>query len=176
MVNYACAFSQSESGKYFEWIINGSYKILRLPSTNFKGAWCALDWLLFCLTQIMTWLNICPFKREKVIATNDFIRTLTCTCNCLVPRSHYSARPKPFGSRGPCENVKRVSPKRIDWEGLEKRRTGTRQHLQIKLKLIFTCLYLNALISIPLPSALAFVSTSKRRRQPNDVVEVKQTF
>ena len=22
MVNYACAFSQSESGKYFEWIIN----------------------------------------------------------------------------------------------------------------------------------------------------------
>ena len=22
MVNYACAFSQPESGKYFEWIIN----------------------------------------------------------------------------------------------------------------------------------------------------------
>ena len=25
MVNYACAFSQSESGKYFEWIIKGHY-------------------------------------------------------------------------------------------------------------------------------------------------------
>ena len=25
---------------------------------------------------------------------------------CLVPRPHYSARPKHFGSRGPCENVR----------------------------------------------------------------------
>ena len=25
---------------------------------------------------------------------------------CLVPRPHYSARPKRFGSRGPCENVR----------------------------------------------------------------------
>ena len=24
MVNYACAFSHSESGKYFEWIISGN--------------------------------------------------------------------------------------------------------------------------------------------------------
>ena len=26
---------------------------------------------------------------------------------CLVPRPHYSARPKRFGSRGPIENVSR---------------------------------------------------------------------
>ena len=40
---------------------------------------------------------------------------------CLVPRPHFSSRPKRFGSRGPCENV--------SWcgEGLGKRRTGTRQ-------------------------------------------------
>ena len=51
---------------------------------------------------------------------------------CLVPRPHFSSRPKRFGSRGPCENVSRpfasdTSPKRIDREGLGKRRTGTRQ-------------------------------------------------
>ena len=50
---------------------------------------------------------------------------------CLVPRPHYSARPKRFGSRGPIENVSRpfasdTSPKWIDREGLGKRRTGTR--------------------------------------------------
>ena len=27
MVNYACAFSQSESGKYFEWINNAYYNL-----------------------------------------------------------------------------------------------------------------------------------------------------
>ena len=52
--------------------------------------------------------------------------------SCLVPRPHFSSRPKRFGSRGPCENVSRPfasdkSPKRIDREGLGKRRTGTRQ-------------------------------------------------
>ena len=48
---------------------------------------------------------------------------------CLVPRPPFSSRPKRFGSRGPCENVprKRTSPKRIDREGLAKRRTGIRQ-------------------------------------------------
>ena len=55
---------------------------------------------------------------------------------CLVPRSHFSSRPKRFGSRGPCENVSRpfasdTSPKRIDREGLGKRRTGTRQRLSL---------------------------------------------
>ena len=42
----------------------------------------------------------------------------------LVPRPHYSARTKRFGSRGPSVNT---SPKGIDREGLGKRRTGTRQ-------------------------------------------------
>ena len=51
---------------------------------------------------------------------------------CLVPRPHYSVRPKRFGSRGPCKNVSRpfasdTSPKQIDQEGLGKRDTGTRQ-------------------------------------------------
>ena len=51
---------------------------------------------------------------------------------CLVPRPHYFALPKRFGSRGPSENVSRpfasdTSPKWIDREGLGKRRTGTRQ-------------------------------------------------
>ena len=32
-INYACAFSQSESGKYFEWIIRGAY-ISRLAKYN----------------------------------------------------------------------------------------------------------------------------------------------
>ena len=53
---------------------------------------------------------------------------------CLVPRPHFSSRPKRFGSRGPCENVSRpfasdTSPKRIDQEELGKRRTGTRQKM-----------------------------------------------
>ena len=52
--------------------------------------------------------------------------------HCLVPRPHFSSWPKGFGSRGPCEHVSRpfasdTSPKRIDQQGLGKRRTGTRQ-------------------------------------------------
>ena len=39
---------------------------------------------------------------------------------CLVPRSHYSARPKSFGSRGPSKSLKR-----IDRKGVGKRRTVT---------------------------------------------------
>ena len=31
---------------------------------------------------------------------------MTTTTTCLVPRPHYSARPKRFGSRGPSENVR----------------------------------------------------------------------
>ena len=51
---------------------------------------------------------------------------------CLVPRPHFSSRPKRFRSRDPCENVPRpfvsdTSLKRIDREGLGKRRTETRQ-------------------------------------------------
>ena len=43
---------------------------------------------------------------------------------CLVPRPHYSARTKRFGSHGPSVNT---SPKWTDRERLEKRCTGTRQ-------------------------------------------------
>ena len=46
---------------------------------------------------------------------------------CLVPRPRFSSRPKRFGSRGLCENASDTSTKRIDREGLGKRRTGTRQ-------------------------------------------------
>ena len=47
----------------------------------------------------------------------------TSDSHCLVPRPHFSSRPKHFWSRGPCENVSRpfasdTSPKRIDQEGL----------------------------------------------------------
>ena len=46
---------------------------------------------------------------------------------CLVPRPRFSSRPKRFESRGLCENASDTSTKRIDREGLGKRRTGTRQ-------------------------------------------------
>ena len=51
---------------------------------------------------------------------------------CLVPRPHFSSRLKRFGTRGPWSVVSHpfasdTSPKRIDREGLGKRRTGTRQ-------------------------------------------------
>ena len=56
---------------------------------------------------------------------------------CLVPRPHYYARPMRFGSRGqrkflrPSPGsrpfVSDTSPKCIDREDLERRRTGTRQ-------------------------------------------------
>ena len=46
---------------------------------------------------------------------------------CLVPRPHYYARPMRFGSRGPAVRLSDTSPKFIDREGLERRRTGTRQ-------------------------------------------------
>ena len=49
----------------------------------------------------------------------------------VVPRPHYYARPMRFGSRGPGKFsrpfVSDTSPKCIDREGLERRRTGTRQ-------------------------------------------------
>ena len=34
---------------------------------------------------------------------------------CLVPRPHISSRPKRFGSRGPCENVRRSPPVRLGY-------------------------------------------------------------
>ena len=43
----------------------------------------------------------------------------------LAPRPQYYARPMHFGSRGPF--VSETSPKCIDREGLERRRTRTRQ-------------------------------------------------
>ena len=58
-------------------------------------------------------------------------------CPCLVPRPHFSSRPKRFRSRGPCENVSRpfasdTSPKRIGREGRGKRCKGTRQTMSYK--------------------------------------------
>ena len=45
---------------------------------------------------------------------------------CLVPKPHYYARPMRFGSRGPAVRLGYVT-ECIDREGLERRRTGTRQ-------------------------------------------------
>ena len=63
---------------------------------------------------------------------------------CLVPRPHFSSRPKRFRSRGPCENVRRFPPvrleyvtKRIDREGLGERRTGPRQYIYIISKYLY---------------------------------------
>ena len=39
---------------------------------------------------------------------------MLCRC-CLVPRLHFSSRPKRFGSRGPCENVRRFPPVRLGY-------------------------------------------------------------
>ena len=49
---------------------------------------------------------------------------------CLVSRSHFSARPKRFGSRGASGAYTLASDTSLKWinrEGLWKRRTGTRQ-------------------------------------------------
>ena len=46
---------------------------------------------------------------------------------CLVPRPHYSARPKRFGSRTPSEDVSSPRIRGIGQEGPGKRRTGNRQ-------------------------------------------------
>ena len=72
MVNYACAFSQSESGKYFEWIINNinihSRKYLiqhsescTRESHQFKG--------------VFTWENShrCEFHTVAVSYRGDFL-------------------------------------------------------------------------------------------------------
>ena len=45
---------------------------------------------------------------------------------CLAPRLHYSSRSNRFASRGPSSDT---SSKWIDWEGLGKRRTGTKTGL-----------------------------------------------
>ena len=73
---------------------------------------------------------------------------------CLVPRPHYSARPKRFGARGPIENVKMFpdrSPRirhrneltERDWEnavqGLGKNRARSIETVEDKW--ILTCTY-----------------------------------
>ena len=65
----------------------------------------------------------------------SFVNNGETNVTCLVLRPHFSSLPKCFRSRDPCENVKNVprpfvsdtSLKRIDRDGLGKRRTGTRQ-------------------------------------------------
>ena len=43
----------------------------------------------------------------KLLSTTHFRKLVYASVNsCLVPRPHYSARPKRFGSRGPIENVR----------------------------------------------------------------------
>ena len=44
-------------------------------------------------------------KFELKSSERAFSSGMMCT-PCLVPRPHYSARPKRFGSRGPMENVR----------------------------------------------------------------------
>ena len=54
---------------------------------------------------------------------------------CLVPRPHFSVRPKRFGSRGPSQDVFPArSPRTRQWidrEGLRKCHTGTRLGLHV---------------------------------------------
>ena len=75
-----------------------------------------------------------PSQREIVaISNNNKKKTCSKTTRypeviawaCLVSRPHFCARPMCFGSRG----ARNFSPKCIDWEGLGRRRTGTRQGL-----------------------------------------------
>ena len=46
----------------------------------------------------------CRWRLTKII--NRWYIISTWGSNCLVPRPHFSSRPKRFGSRGPCENVR----------------------------------------------------------------------
>ena len=58
------------------------------------------------------------YRRSKMPGTQ---RKLGCTSAhfmvfpCLVPRPHYSARPKRFGSRGPSKDVRRSPPVRLGY-------------------------------------------------------------
>ena len=62
---------------------------------------------------------------------------------CLVPRPHFTSRPKRFGS--PWSMVpfaSDTSPKRIDREGLGKRRTGTRQDPLLAFSIAILCFFI----------------------------------
>ena len=65
MVNYACAFSQSESGKYFEWII-----IVSKYSPNVMS-----NRLAKTITVYLFWLECIPLneKWQKSFKANDSI-------------------------------------------------------------------------------------------------------
>ena len=60
---------------------------------------------------------------------------MTTTTTCLVPWSHYSARPKRFGSRGPRENVR---PRQKSLKVRQKRDSSkhwfTRRYLDFQVK------------------------------------------
>ena len=60
---------------------------------------------------------------------------MTTTTTCLVPRPHYSARPKCFGSRGPRENVR---PRQKSLKVRQKRDSSkhwfTRRYLDFQVK------------------------------------------
>ena len=60
MVNYACAFSQSELGKYFEWIINREYyTVMRRYEFYFRVA------KQYFTSEPSKWVKYC-FCHEKI--------------------------------------------------------------------------------------------------------------
>ena len=69
------------------------------------------------------------------VITTRKMMMMTTTTTCLVPRPHYSARPKCFGSRGPRENVR---PRQKSLKVRQKRDSSkhwfTRRYLDFQVK------------------------------------------
>ena len=57
MVNYACVFSQSELGKYFEWVI----MVFNSLQSEFSFMWCVIqvEWKTLLLLVLKNILEIC---------------------------------------------------------------------------------------------------------------------
>ena len=79
--------------------------------------------------RVTVYLNCCLI--HDALISPSLISHLAISSGLLPgPRTHYCAWPRSFGSLGPSEEISRPfasdkSPKRIDREGLGKRRTGT---------------------------------------------------
>ena len=64
MVNYACGFNQSETGKYFEWIINTTYATLLSGIT-----WGVPAWRVTCIFSIYS--RAFSVYSKKIQVTSD---------------------------------------------------------------------------------------------------------
>ena len=84
-INYACAFSQSESGKYFEWIITGAY-ISRLAKYNVDCPYYAEFQLIFDKYKETTTHIILKLWVRKILEGFLLIANRKDSCN-FWPRS-----------------------------------------------------------------------------------------